>query len=432
MYLKKLALIIISIFPLLAFSEPSTLENTLSKNCLKYYHDKYETVSKTASNTKVFIYARDVSGKDLCYSHHGAGETKSLITEALDKCKNIHKSSACKVAAINGNWMVKENDFPQITQPDERKLSEADIQKLMNEAKVMLKGSCLPFFKKHLSHKGHKTFAYALDEKGHVACAENSGSVDAKYAQKQTINSCEKYKKSQGKKAPLSPCVLFSVNNTIVAKSSDFKKALKTINNKPIDIFELAKTGVPKELEKALSSGIDVNIQDKFGYTPLLRAVSVNRLDNVKFLVAKGADINIKENLGSDALNKAVYSRSNNIKMIKFLFEQGTDLNTKTKRPGNTPLHHASELGREDVLKWLLDKGADVNQKNNYTETPMHKAADQGHVNILRILLANGAKINEQTRRGITPLDSALFRKNKKAVSYLKSKGATENNPQHK
>lgn len=409
------------------FAEPSTPENTLSKNCLKYYYDTY----KPMPEAKVFIYARDTTGKDSCLSYRADKETSLIIKEAKESCKKSHSSSECKVASINDNWMIKVNDFSQITQPDLKKLTDAEIQKLMGEAEDIIKGNCLPFFKTYLSLSNHKAFAYALDEQARVSCSQASSHTDVNYLKQSVLKSCEDYKKKQGTKAANSACKVFSINNEIVTQTDDFKQALDVINNKPIDLFQLAKTGAPKELEKALTSGIDVNIRDKFGYTPLLRAITKNRFDNVKFLVLNGADIHLKENLGFDALNTAIYSRSNNFELIKFLFEKGADINTKTKRSGNTPLHHASELGRIDVLKWLMAQGVDVNLMNNYTETPLHKAADQGHVNILKLLLHKGAKINEQTRRGITPLDNAIFRKRNKAIEFLKSKGAIENNPSH-
>nr|CAA6823206.1 MAG: Unknown protein [uncultured Thiotrichaceae bacterium] len=427
-----MSLLIFSIFSSVSvFASPSVPENTLSKTCLKYFHDQYESTNKPNTDTKVFIYARDTTGKDLCYAHFGQGKSQVLIDTAVTKCSDIHTSSECKVAAINDDWMVEEGDFSQIRQPNETVLTEEEEDALMYEAGAMLKGSCLPFYKKHIAHTGNKVFAYALDENEHVACAELNGFVDGAYASQQALDSCENYKTQLGSKAPETDCVLFSMNNEIVVTPDDFKEALEVINSQLDDIFELAMTGTPNELKVVLDSGVDVNAQDDSGYTPLLRAISVNRLENVKFLVANGADIAIKENLGSDALNRAVYSRYNNIKIVEFLLEQGADINTKTSKPGNTPLHHAVELGREDVSLLLLEQGADVKQKNNYTETPLHKAADQGHVRLLKLLLSKGADINAQTERGITPLDEAIFRKREEAITYLKSEGGVENNPQH-
>jgi len=428
MYLFKswlVAVFLVSNFSV--YSEILTPKNTLGKVCLEYFNANY----KEAKNTKVFIYARDsTTGRDRCIMHRGDKETSKLISEAKSSCSKFHTSSPCKVVSINNNWMAKEGDFPPISQP-EKALNKLEIKKIMIEAKLMLKGNCLAFFEQYIRKENHKAFAYALDKNANVSCAEANRYISTKVLIDAVLKSCETFKRKLGKKAPLEPCVLFSLDNKIVAKKSDFAKALKIINNKKIDIFELAKIGVPNELQEALDLGLDINIQDKFGATPLLRAIEKNRFDNVKFLIEHGADIQIKENLGFDALNRAISSPYDNTELVTYLINKGSDINTRTNRPGDTPLHNAAYHGKVDLVKLLLEKGVDVNVQNNYTEAPMHKAADQNNVDVLKVLLENGADINLQTRRGITPLDEALFRKRKEATQFLKENGAKEHNPQH-
>jgi ankyrin repeat protein len=77
-----------------------------------------------------------------------------------------------------------------------------------------------------------------------------------------------------------------------------------------------------------------VSSKDKDGFTPLF----VSHKDVVELLLAKGADVNSKDN------------------------------------NGNRPLHWAAEMGCEDVVKLLLANGADVNARDYNGFTPLHWA----------------------------------------------------------
>jgi len=69
---------------------------------------------------------------------------------------------------------------------------------------------------------------------------------------------------------------------------------------------------------------------------------------------------------------------------------------------GSTPLHHAAGYGPLANVEWLINKGADVNAKNNRRSTPLHWAIhDEAKV---RLLLSKGADVNTKQAQGRTPL----------------------------
>ena len=74
---------------------------------------------------------------------------------------------------------------------------------------------------------------------------------------------------------------------------------------------------------------------------------------------------------------------------------------------GYTALHHATMFNRTDVIKRLVDVGADVNRQNRYEDTPLHLAARHNNTEAVRLLLDNGADINLKNRTNKTPLDVA-------------------------
>ena len=75
---------------------------------------------------------------------------------------------------------------------------------------------------------------------------------------------------------------------------------------------------------------------------------------------------------------------------------------------GFTALHYATLFNRTDVIKRLVDEGADVNRQTRYgNETPLHFAARKNNTEAVRLLLDNGADINLENGSYKTPLDEA-------------------------
>jgi ankyrin repeat protein/uncharacterized caspase-like protein len=94
---------------------------------------------------------------------------------------------------------------------------------------------------------------------------------------------------------------------------------------------------------------------------------------------------------------------------------------------GNSFLHIAVHENNEELVKFLISKGADVNIKNNYGETPLQIAADKNNLEIITQLVSHDAEINIKDSSGLTPLDDAIYQGQMETVKYLISKGAEIN-----
>ncbi len=68
-------------------------------------------------------------------------------------------------------------------------------------------------------------------------------------------------------------------------------------------------------------------------------------------------------------------------------------MNSRDKED-RTPLHVASQNGHLDVIRWLLDRGADVNALEVNGKTPLSLALDEGKIEASRLLLERGADAN--------------------------------------
>ncbi|KAJ1475513.1 ankyrin repeat protein, partial [Baffinella frigidus] len=86
-----------------------------------------------------------------------------------------------------------------------------------------------------------------------------------------------------------------------------------------------------------------------------------------------------------------IAARAGETAEVQRLIALGADVSAKPFSTGATPLHTASENGREEVVKVLLDAGADVEAKTTVGATPLYVAASNGHAGVVRILLNAGA-----------------------------------------
>lgn len=65
---------------------------------------------------------------------------------------------------------------------------------------------------------------------------------------------------------------------------------------------------------------------------------------------------------------------------------------------GYTPLHVASHFGQVNMVRFLLQHGADTSAMTSVGYTPLHQAAQQGHSGVVSTLLNSGAQPNVTTK----------------------------------
>lgn len=122
-------------------------------------------------------------------------------------------------------------------------------------------------------------------------------------------------------------------------------------------------------------------------------------------LVVAGSDINHVNNLGETPLHLAVSSKS--VETVRFIvtrtFIDFDKINTRDK-DGQTALFRAANLGCFEIVKLLVENGADPNIQDFFGLAPLHKAVMISS-EIVTLLVMNGADIHLKSNSGTSPAD---------------------------
>ena len=169
-------------------------------------------------------------------------------------------------------------------------------------------------------------------------------------------------------------------------------------------------------VELLIDNGAKFDVKDQGGWTAFRHAASRGNRELVEFFVAKGADVS--------SFHMAAYV--GDLTRVKRFVEQGTDVNTKDNELKWTPLHWAVFAGYQNVVEFLLAKGANINAKDEFSGTPLHHAAGAGAKELVKLLLAKGANVNAKTEKGQTAMSLAKKKGHSEIAELLHKHGAEE------
>eukprot|EP00388_Colpodella_angusta_P034367 GDKK01032101.1.p1 GENE.GDKK01032101.1~~GDKK01032101.1.p1 ORF type:complete len:199 (-),score=3.07 GDKK01032101.1:20-616(-) len=165
--------------------------------------------------------------------------------------------------------------------------------------------------------------------------------------------------------------------------------------------------------ERLISLGANVNAIDNNNRAPLLHAIQNTNAPVACLLIRAGSWVNGPAQATSTALAQAcLFVPSRSMPIINCLLEHGASVNTNTS--DMSPLHVAADRCYTDILRRLLDAGADIDALTSDGDTALHNVASLCDVDSIRLLTAEGADVRSSNRLAMSPL--AL------ADRYLKQK----------
>lgn len=250
-----------------------------------------------------------------------------------------------------------------------------------------------------------------------------------------------------------------------------------------------ARDGAKDAIAALAEANADLNASDPDGTTALMYAIINAHFDTAAVLIEKGADPNVADSTGTTALYSAVdmhtmgpmlsrpspklVDKLDASDVVRLLVQHGANINARLKRPiigrhhtptgdaslgeGTTPLARAAKSNDLQLMKMLLDAGADpkltlkdrttvlmiaaaggavvgayavaipvtedssieaiklcldrgvdVNAFNTNGTTAVHSAVQRGAQKVVRFLAEHGAKLDMKNKQGRTPLDIAM------------------------
>ena len=172
--------------------------------------------------------------------------------------------------------------------------------------------------------------------------------------------------------------------------------------------------------------GVDVDSY-RDGQTALINACSLNLLETVKVLVGAGASMKKRGLHGYTPIITA--SSHGNTDIVKFLIEKGADITSKTDAKSNkgyNSLMLACFNGHIETVEILIDRGSDLDEIDPGGNTSMHISLVQNNTSIVELLIQKGARVNFRNSDGISPLMLATALEKLDVVEMLiKEGGAT-------
>ena len=169
------------------------------------------------------------------------------------------------------------------------------------------------------------------------------------------------------------------------------------------------------DVKALIRAGADVNATDAEGNTLLSAAVAKDDLNVIDALIDAGA--------GQDAICNAI--AVGDIQRVRQLIGTGTDANADCSEG---PILYTAIREREpEIVRFLVDAGADVNARNSSGDPLLGGAVISGEIEIARILVDAGADVNARSSRGDPLLYTAVTWSEIEGVRFLVDAGADVN-----
>ena len=136
-----------------------------------------------------------------------------------------------------------------------------------------------------------------------------------------------------------------------------------------IDAIKAGKVAVASKI--ANMEGVDLNLQDSEGRSALIVAINVGRVSLASKISDTGIDLNLQDSEGNSALIAAIKAKQSIIAK-KLANKPGVDLNLQDN-DCNSALMLAAQEGDEDLMLFLVERGANVNAKNKKEKTVLQQ-----------------------------------------------------------
>lgn len=186
-----------------------------------------------------------------------------------------------------------------------------------------------------------------------------------------------------------------------------FLKIAPNLAKDPAAITTAAQEGHNKIVKMLLANRADKNAQNSKGNTALLLAINNQRIDVVLTLLQKDADITLTNNNSASPL-MLLAERGEVLKAVLQTEFAEKIITTKIAAVYDNILLHAAAYGSVEIVRDLLEAGADIDHENQAHDTALTLAAWHGNVEVVDALIEAGANIHHKNIKNRNSLALAL------------------------
>ena len=171
-----------------------------------------------------------------------------------------------------------------------------------------------------------------------------------------------------------------------------------------------------------LSHDADVNMVDWLHGSPLISACRTGQLGVARFLVEAGVDIHVTNKIGHSAILAACFGGTSRLELFDYLMSLGADPLHEDQR-GCNGLHYAARARKCNVIKRILEHGANINGNDLDGWSPLHWAiaSTRTSTKMVKLLLESGIDRRIKDKQGRTALDLAISFQRTEQVAILEN-----------
>jgi ankyrin repeat protein len=159
-------------------------------------------------------------------------------------------------------------------------------------------------------------------------------------------------------------------------------------------------------VQMLLDKGADLNVQEGMHGSALDVAMSKASDEFVEFLLAQGADVNARGSIFQSPLHRAIVR--DRLGCVQLLLKRGAEVNANVGGPYFVSALLLAASGYEiEIVRTLLDEGAEINMQCGQHGNALQAAARYGHSTIVKLLLDRGADVNAEGRAFGSALEAA-------------------------
>jgi ankyrin repeat protein len=187
-------------------------------------------------------------------------------------------------------------------------------------------------------------------------------------------------------------------------------------------------------VQMLLEKGADANIKDSRGRTPLIKASELGWPTSMRLLLEHGAKVNVKDADGRTPLIVSMGNRG--INAAAMLLDKGAEVNAKDSM-GQTALMYALRSAQHDPIRLygqnrkddepeMLPDFSQPAGKDGKLKMIRLPSATERYLELIKFLIDKGADVNAKTKDGVSVLKIAMTSGKPQSVTMLKKAGAKE------